>query len=82
MADEQTPQEETSNVPVQQQRGSEAGGTQSSARPKEQTDSEALQQAKEDALSPEQKHKNYLEDLERLHGESVVDARGNTPRAG
>jgi hypothetical protein len=67
MAEQKTQQEGTANV---------------SARPKEQTDSEALQQAKEDALSPEDKHKNYLEDLERLHGESVVDARGNTPRAG
>jgi hypothetical protein len=52
------------------------------ARPKDQTDSEAVQQAREDALSPEQKHKNYLDDLERLHKESVVDSLGHTPRAG
>lgn len=53
-----------------------------SARPKDQTQDDALQQARDDALSPQQKHKNYLADLERIHGESVVDAQGNTPRAG
>jgi hypothetical protein len=42
----------------------------------------AFKQAREQALSPEQKHKNYLDDLERLHKESVVDATGHTPRAG
>jgi hypothetical protein len=39
-------------------------------------------QSKKQALSPEQKHKNYLDDLKRLHKESVVDPLGNTPRAG
>lgn len=53
-----------------------------SPRPAKQTHDDALAQAKSDALSPEDKHKNYLDDLERLHGESVVDAQGNTPRAG
>ncbi len=30
---------------------------------------EALEQQLKDTLSPEQKHKNYLEDVERLHNE-------------
>jgi hypothetical protein len=39
-------------------------------RPQPQSDSDALKQAKGDALSPDEKHKNYLEDIERLHRES------------
>ena len=31
--------------------------------------SEAVKQAQKDSLSPEQKHKNYLDDIERLHNE-------------
>lgn len=53
-----------------------------SSRPKDQTADDVLKQAKEDALSPDEKHKNYLADLERLHKESAVDAHGFTPRAG
>ena len=41
-----------------------------------------VKQSKSQALSPDEKHKNYLDDLERAHKESVVDALGNTPRAG
>jgi hypothetical protein len=52
------------------------------ARPKNQSQDDAVKQAKDDALSPADKHKNYLEDLERLHKESVVDSLGHTPRAG
>ena len=40
--------------------------------------SDAVEQARHDALSPEQKHKNYLEDLERLHNESQVNEYGKT----
>lgn len=39
-------------------------------RPEPQSDSDAVKQAKSDALSPNDKHKNYLADLERLHKES------------
>jgi hypothetical protein len=52
------------------------------ARPKAQTEDDALQQAREDVLTADQKHQNYLADLERLRKESVVDSSGNTPRAG
>jgi hypothetical protein len=45
-------------------------------------ESGAFKQAREQALSPEQKHENYLADLKRLHGESVIDSTGHTPRAG
>ena len=40
-----------------------------------QTDdrSDAQKQAKEQALSPQDKHQNYLDDLERLHRESELD---------
>ena len=31
--------------------------------------SDAVKQAQKEALSPDQKHKNYLEDIERLHNE-------------
>ena len=31
--------------------------------------SDAVKQAQKDSLSPEQKHKNYLDLLEKLHGE-------------
>lgn len=41
-----------------------------------------FKQTKEQALTPEQKHQNYLDDVKRLHEESAVDALGNTPRAG
>lgn len=51
-------------------------------RPAAQSHDEAVKQAKHDALSPDEKHKNYLADLERLHKESVVDSLGHTPRAG
>jgi hypothetical protein len=39
---------------------------------------EATQQALNQAVSPEEKHKNYLEDLERLHRESKVNESGRT----
>jgi hypothetical protein len=39
-------------------------------RPEPQTPEEALKQAKDDSLSPDEKHKHYLEDIERLHNES------------
>ena len=39
-------------------------------RPQPQSPEEALKQAKDDALSPADKHKNYLQDIERLHKES------------
>jgi hypothetical protein len=51
-------------------------------RPKDRTQDDAQHQAREDALTPEQKHKNYLADLGRLHKESVIDDSGRTPRAG
>lgn len=55
---------------------------QTKTHPTAQPEGEAVKQSHAQALSPEQKHKNYLDDLERLHGESVVDSLGNTPRAG
>jgi hypothetical protein len=42
----------------------------------------AVKQSHDQALSPQDKHQNYLDDLERLHRESVVDSHGKTPRAG
>lgn len=59
-----------------------AGTKTTRARPKTQTHDDAVKQAKADALSPDDKHAHYLEDIERLQAESVVDAQGNTPRAG
>ena len=56
--------------------------TGKSARPKVQTGDDAVKQAHEDALSPEQKHKNYLETVDRLHAESVVGPDGKTPSVG
>lgn len=50
-----------------------------SARPQPQTDDEAVKQAKSDALSPDDKHKNYLETRERLLKESTVTVRGGQP---
>jgi hypothetical protein len=44
--------------------------------------SDAFKQTKDQALSPEEKHKNYLADVKRLHEESVIDSSGKTPRAG
>ena len=41
-----------------------------SSRPQPQSDDDAVKQAKDDALSPDEKHANYLADLERLHDES------------
>ena len=49
---------------------SQRGSSARSNRPQPQSDSDALKQAKGDALSPDEKHANYLEDIERLHRES------------
>ena len=53
-----------------------------SARPKVQDEDDARKQAREDALSPDEKHQNYLDDLERLHRESVVGPDKRTPPTG
>jgi hypothetical protein len=39
---------------------------------------EATQQSLKQALTPDQKHKNYLADLERLHRESKINESGRT----
>jgi hypothetical protein len=59
-----------------------ADETPKSARPKVQTQDDKKAQAREDALSPDQKHQNYLETLDRLHAESVVGPDGKTPSTG
>ena len=41
-----------------------------STRPKSPSKDDSLKQAKSDALSPDEKHENYLADIERLHKES------------
>lgn len=56
--------------------------SKTSARPKVQTDDDVRKQAREDALTPEQKHQNYLDTLEKLHEESVVGADKKTPPTG
>ena len=53
-----------------------------SARPKVQTSEDVVKQAHEDARSPADKHKAYLETLERLHSESVVGPDKKTPPVG
>jgi hypothetical protein len=45
------------------------GGTSTSKSGGTDDKSEAVKTAKGDALTPDQKHKNYLDDIERLHNE-------------
>jgi hypothetical protein len=61
---------EGQNVPEQQ--------TGSSGQQQAKPGSEAVEQARRQALSPTDKHKNYLDDLERLHDESKVNEYGKT----
>ena len=57
------------------------GTTVTETKKTEQTDS--VKQAHAQALSPEEKHQAYLDDLERLHNESALDpATGKTAYVG
>lgn len=56
--------------------------TEKTGRPKAQTDDDAQKQAKSDALSPDEKHQNYLDTLAKLHAESVVGPDNRTPPTG
>ena len=55
-----------------------ADTTEETGRPQDQSFDDAVKQATHDALSPTDKHKNYLADLERLHNESKVNESGRT----
>lgn len=56
--------------------------TKDTGRPKVQSNDDAQKQAKSDALSPDEKHQNYLDTLAKLHAESVVGPDNKTPATG
>lgn len=70
MSTPDTTDEQTKQGVSESGKKSQRGSSSRSNRPQPQSDSEALKQAKGDALSPDEKHKNYLADIERLHKES------------
>jgi hypothetical protein len=70
MSTPETNDEQTEQTGSKRGTKSQRGSTSRGNRPQPQSDSDALKQAKGDALSPDEKHENYLADIERLHRES------------
>lgn len=82
MADQDTTNENGEDGEDVSEQSQSKSRSSSGSRSKRSGKSDAVKQSLDQALSPDEKHQNYLDDLERLHKESAVDALGNTPRAG